>query len=74
MTLEDIAARVKRLEALSIGMAKEIVTWKECNDPLLYLERKAYLEGIRDAWGGIETARVALVQAKQRLASLYDEG
>jgi hypothetical protein len=36
MTKEDIAARVKRLEALSIGLAKEIVTWKECNDPQLY--------------------------------------
>ena len=70
MTLEDIAARVKRLEALPIGMAKEIVTWKECNDPLLHLERKAYLEGIRDALDGIETARIALVTAKQRLAKL----
>jgi hypothetical protein len=71
MTPEDLAARVKRLEALSIGFAKEIVTWKECNDPLLYLERKAYLEGIRDALAGVETARIALVTAKQRLAKLH---
>jgi hypothetical protein len=70
MNPTDIAARVDRLTQLSIGLAKEIVSWKECNDPLLYLERKAYLEGIRDALAGIETARIALVTTKQRLAKL----
>jgi hypothetical protein len=29
MNLEDIAARVERLTQLSVGLAMEIVTWKE---------------------------------------------
>jgi hypothetical protein len=74
MTFVDIVARVQRLERLSVGLAKEIVTWNECNDPLLYRERQDYLQGIRDAQSGIETARVALVRAKQRLAAFADGG
>jgi hypothetical protein len=55
MTFGDIVARVQRLERLSIGLAKEIVTWKECNDPLLYRERQDYLQGIRNVQSGIST-------------------
>ncbi|MFL5245774.1 MAG: hypothetical protein ACJ8FY_27185 [Gemmataceae bacterium] len=62
------------MEVLSIGLAKEIFTWKECNDPLLYRERQNYLQGIRDAQSGIETARVALVKVKQRFTALTDGG
>jgi hypothetical protein len=68
MNLPDIAARVDRLTQLSIGLAKEICIWQECNDPLLYVERREFLIGMRDAHSGIESARVALVKAKQRLA------
>jgi hypothetical protein len=35
--------------------------------PLLYLERKAYLAALRDALAGVETARVILARACQRL-------
>ena len=41
--------------------------WKECNDLLLYLERRAYLGAIRDALAGVEAARVVLAKARQRL-------
>jgi hypothetical protein len=34
---------VRRLDELSLGLAKEVVLWKVCNDPLLYLECWAYL-------------------------------
>jgi hypothetical protein len=43
------------------------VLWKACNDPLLYLERRAYLGAIRDALAGVEEARVVLAKARQRL-------
>ena len=69
MNLTDLHIRIERLDKLARGLAKEVSMWKECNDPLLYLERKAYLNGILDALSGIESARVALAQAKQRLMS-----
>jgi hypothetical protein len=43
------------------------VLWKECNDPLLYLERRAYLGAIRDALADVEAARVVFAKARQRL-------
>jgi hypothetical protein len=65
--LADVAARVRRLEELTRGLAKEVSLWKEGNDPLLYLERKAYLGAIQDALAGVEGARVVLARARQRL-------
>ena len=67
MNLADLAARVRRLDQLARGLAKEVAIWKECNDPLLYLERKAYLTAIQDALAGVEEARVVLAKARQRL-------
>lgn len=67
MNLLDLQARLRRLEELSRGLAREVSLWKECNDPLLYLERKAYLNGIMDALTGVETARVTLARVRQRL-------
>ena len=68
MTLRDLTAHVRRLDELSRGLAKEVVLWKECNDPLLYLERRAYLGAIRDALAGVEEARVVLAKVRQGLA------
>jgi hypothetical protein len=67
MNLEGIRARVRRLDELSRGLAKEVTLWKACNDPLLYLERKAYLGAIQDALAGVEAARVTLAKVGQRL-------
>jgi hypothetical protein len=67
MNLADLKARVRRLDQLSRGLAKEVTLWKACNDPLLYLERKAYLHAIQDALAGVEAARVVLVKVYQRL-------
>ena len=65
--VEDVLARVCRLDELARGLAKEVALWKEGNDPLLYLERKSYLNGIQDALAGVESARVVLARARLRL-------
>jgi hypothetical protein len=67
MNLADLTSRIGRLEELARGFAKEVLLWKECDDPLLYLERKAYLGAIQDALAGVETARVVLAKVRQRL-------
>ena len=46
MNLNDLEARVQRLDQLSRGLAKEEILWKDCNDPLLYRERQDYLAAI----------------------------
>lgn len=66
MTWNDLQARVRRLDQLARGLAKEVSLWKGSNDPLLFLERKAYLGAIQDALAGVEAARVALAKACQR--------
>jgi hypothetical protein len=66
-TLADLAARVQRLDRLIRGLAKEVALWKEGQDPLLYLERQAYLKGIQDALAGLEAARVILARSRQRV-------
>ena len=67
MNLVDLVARIRRLEQLARGFAKEVTLWKEANDPLLYLERKAYLSAIQDALSGVESARVVLAKVRQRI-------
>ena len=67
MNLADITARVKRLERLSMGLMKELVIIGKGEDPLLHLERRAYMKGLRDGLSGVEGARVVLVKAVQRL-------
>jgi hypothetical protein len=67
LCLTDVVARVRRLEELTRGLSREVSLWQEGNDPLLYLERKAYLGAIQDALAGVESARVVLARARQRL-------
>jgi hypothetical protein len=72
--LSDLSARVERLDQLSRGLAKEEVLIRRGDDPLLYLERKAYLAAIGDALSGVEGARVVLVKARQRLTRPTQRG
>src|SRR5262249_20360007 len=58
--------RLARLEQLAMGLARGVVLWRQANDPLLYLERKAYLNGVQDAIAGLEDARVTLAKALPR--------
>jgi hypothetical protein len=74
MDTNDIKQRIDRLDQLSRGLAKEVVLTRAANDPLLYLERKAYLTAIHDALAGVEGARVALAKARQRLQGRAEGG
>jgi hypothetical protein len=65
----DVDKRVRRLENRTRGLSQEIALWKEGSDPLLYLERRAYLNAIQDALAGIEAARVVLGRASQRIST-----
>jgi hypothetical protein len=67
VTVDHLSARIKRLEALAIGFNRERCVIAEGNDPMLYLERQAYLGAIRHAIAGLESARVTLAKARQRL-------
>jgi hypothetical protein len=67
VNLPDLAARCRRLEALTVGLMRECAVIGEGNDPLLYLERQAYLAAVRCAVSGLESARVVLAQARQRI-------
>jgi hypothetical protein len=63
----DVRRRIRRLEAVALGLTRERVAWERVEDPLLYLERRAYLAAIRTAVRGVEDARGVLARACQRL-------
>jgi hypothetical protein len=67
VNVESIEARLVRMEALSRGLAKEIALVNDDHGVLLWLEKRAYLDAIHRAWGGVESARVALSKAVRRL-------
>jgi hypothetical protein len=67
MDVQGIRARHTRLDRLSRGLAKEVVVIKDADDPLLYVERRDYLNALRDALAGVEQARVVLAKALHRL-------
>jgi hypothetical protein len=67
-----VEKRLRRLEELTRGLSKEVALWKEGNDPLLYLERKSYLNAIQDALAGVEAARVVVARALQRMQTDRD--
>jgi hypothetical protein len=67
LTIKDIRTRVDRLDKRSRGLSRERVLWEEAEDPLLYMERRAYLQAVREAISGVEAARVVLVRACQRI-------
>lgn len=67
--VKDIEARVRRLDELAKGLAREVVLWRGGNDPLLYLERRAYVNALQDALEASEKARIVLSQALDRIAA-----
>jgi hypothetical protein len=65
---KDLAARVQRLDALALGLAKETAEVQgDTLTVLLYRERRGYLEALHRALGGVEDARVARARALHRL-------
>jgi hypothetical protein len=69
ITEKGIAERIARLHELSLGLSRELSLMGEGNDPLLRLERVAYLDALRDALAGVEASRVVLARARQRMAT-----
>ena len=67
MDLRQLLGRLARLNLLSCSLGREIARWERCDDPLLYMERKALLAALHQTWGGVEGARVALAKACRRL-------
>jgi len=65
--LDGLDRRVERLDSLARGLAREVSIVRQGQDPLLYLERRAYLGSIQTALSGVEAGRVALARALQRL-------
>jgi len=54
ITTEGVEARLSRLDEMSAGVAKEIELWRKGQDPLLYLERRAYLNAMQDLLAGVK--------------------
>jgi hypothetical protein len=68
MDANDLAARVKRLDALARGLAQETAQVQaDTLMVLLYRERRGYLEALHAALGGVEDARIGLARALRRL-------
>jgi hypothetical protein len=65
--LADMKRRVRRLDELSRGLAREGVLQRGVQDVLLYRERQQYLAALRHALSGVEGARVVLAKAVRRL-------
>ena len=65
--LHHIKARVARLDELTRALRKEIVAIAAGDDPLLYLERKAYMTAGRGAVAGLDEARVVMACSAGRM-------
>ena len=62
-----LQARIRRLEELSVGLSRDEAAFQNAGAPILADERDKYREGLRQAISGVETARLALVMACQRI-------
>jgi hypothetical protein len=65
--LADLQARVARLRQLTMGLVKEGSLMEKGNNPLLSNERQAYLSAIRQAVASLESARIVMVEAIERI-------
>ena len=67
LQLHDIKTHIARLHDLTRGLAKEAAVWKTGEAPLLYLERKAYLNAMLNALAGLKEASVTPASAAGRI-------
>jgi hypothetical protein len=63
-----LTARVRRLERLSLGLAREIFAERTGHDLLLYVERLEYRAALHNALSGVEGARFVLAKACRRIS------
>jgi hypothetical protein len=66
MTAAAISARVRRLDQLALGVAGEVQLVGQ-DDLLVYVERREYLTALHGMCAGLESARVVLGKARQRI-------
>jgi hypothetical protein len=67
MNLADLAVRIKRLEQLCMNLSREELRVSKGELRLYFDERREYLVAIREAIAGVESARIVLVRAKDRM-------
>ena len=67
MQLQDLKARITRLEALARGLAREGELLRGAEGVLRFAERRQYLAGILDALAGADQARAVLAGVVRRL-------
>jgi hypothetical protein len=68
LTVDSLRARVRRFHDLYRGLARETaIPHVEDNDPLLFMERRAYKASVHRAIAGLEDARIVLATAIQRI-------
>ena len=65
MSAAALSARVRRLDQLALGVAREVQLVGQ-DDFLLYVERREYLTALHRMCAGMESARVVLAKARQR--------
>jgi hypothetical protein len=66
MNAAALSARIHRLEQLSLGLARETELVGQ-GDIFLYVERREYLTPLHKMCAALESARVVLAKARQRL-------
>ena len=62
-----LRTRIRRLEELSLGLSRDEEHFRTCSCQIMADERDGYRAGLRKAIDGVETARLALVLACQRI-------
>lgn len=72
MTQDQVRQRMERLHGLTMGLLKERAIIMECDDPLLYCERRDYVRALDEAVAGVEGARVTLAKALARMEGLWN--
>ena len=65
--MKRLQPRIDRLEKLSRGLAREAESWANQMDGLHFAERNAYVDALRAAARNLQDARIALVEARQRI-------
>ena len=69
MRLQQLRARMKRLEELATGLTREDLWWRKDPSALMHSERALYLNAIFKVRQAIEEARSTLARICQRLES-----
>jgi hypothetical protein len=67
ITNAGISDRIRRLEALTMALAREGQLLRAAQDPLLYAQRRDDLKAIGSAAAALDEARVVLAHARQRI-------